>query len=105
MPRAVVVGGSLAGLTTALALSRVGWQVDVIERDPLPDAADAELAFAHHPRSAVPQAGHSHNFFAAVSVTLRDRAPDVLEKLLDHGVRPLHMRSFPPPMLAQALSG
>ena len=105
MPRAVVVGGSLAGLTTALALSRVGWRVDVIERDPLPDAPDANAAFLHHPRPAVPQAGHSHNFFSAVSMTLRDRAPDVLNQLLDHGIRPLKVRDFPPPMLAQALSG
>jgi 2-polyprenyl-6-methoxyphenol hydroxylase-like FAD-dependent oxidoreductase len=103
--RAVVVGGSLAGLTSALALSRAGWSVDVIERDPLPDVPDAHTAFAHHPRSAVPQAGHSHNFFSAVSVTLRDRTPDVLEQLLHQGVRPLRMRDFPPPMLAQALSG
>jgi 2-polyprenyl-6-methoxyphenol hydroxylase-like FAD-dependent oxidoreductase len=105
MPRAVVVGGSLAGLTSALALARSGWQVDVVERDPLPDAPDAETVFAHHPRPAVPQAGHSHNFFSTVSVLLRDRAPDVLEKVLEDGVRPLRMRNFPPPMLAQTLSG
>ena len=105
MPRAVVVGGSLAGLTTALALSRRGWHVDVIERDPLPEEPDAETAFAHHPRPAVPQAGHSHNFFSTVTVTLRDRTPDVLEQLFAHGVRPLRMRDFAPPMLAQALSG
>ncbi|WP_323958840.1 monooxygenase [Arthrobacter sp. JZ12] len=29
---AIVVGGSLAGLTTALALTRIGWQVHVLER-------------------------------------------------------------------------
>ena len=54
VPRAVVIGGSVAGLTVALALSRVGWSVDVLERDPLPDAADAEQAFACDPRPAVP---------------------------------------------------
>jgi 2-polyprenyl-6-methoxyphenol hydroxylase-like FAD-dependent oxidoreductase len=53
----------------------------------------------------VPQAGHSHNFFSAVTVTLRERTPDVLEALLDQGVRPLKMRDFPPPMLTEALSG
>ena len=105
MPRAVVVGGSLAGLTSALALSRAGWQVDLVERDPLPDGADANSVFAHHPRPAVPQAGHSHNFFSAVTGTLRDRAPDVLERLFADGVRPLRMRDFPPPMLTDALSG
>ena len=29
---AIIVGGSLAGLTTALALANVGWRVDVLER-------------------------------------------------------------------------
>jgi len=105
VPRAVVVGGSLAGLTTALALARTGWQVDLVERDPLPDGDNPNEVFAHHPRPAVPQAGHSHNFFSAVSVMLRDRVPDVLERLIGDGVRPLRMRDFPPPMLAEALSG
>src|SRR6476620_302115 len=31
-PRAIVVGGSMAGLFTGLLLSRAGWQVDVFER-------------------------------------------------------------------------
>jgi 2-polyprenyl-6-methoxyphenol hydroxylase-like FAD-dependent oxidoreductase len=31
-PRAVVIGGSMAGLFTALLLRRAGWDVDVYER-------------------------------------------------------------------------
>ena len=31
-PKAVVIGGSMAGLFTALLLRRAGWQVDVYER-------------------------------------------------------------------------
>jgi 2-polyprenyl-6-methoxyphenol hydroxylase-like FAD-dependent oxidoreductase len=31
-PRAVVIGGSMAGLFAALLLRRAGWQVDVYER-------------------------------------------------------------------------
>jgi 2-polyprenyl-6-methoxyphenol hydroxylase-like FAD-dependent oxidoreductase len=53
----------------------------------------------------VPQAGHSHNFFSTVTVTLRDRAPDVLERMFGFGVRPLRMRDFPPPALADTLAG
>ncbi len=33
-PRALVIGGSLAGLFTATALCAVGWRVDVFERSP-----------------------------------------------------------------------
>jgi 2,6-dihydroxypyridine 3-monooxygenase len=36
MNRAVVVGGSLGGLTTALILRDQGWDVDVVERSPIP---------------------------------------------------------------------
>src|SRR5215813_14181627 len=31
-PKAIVIGGSMAGLFTALLLRRAGWQVDVYER-------------------------------------------------------------------------
>jgi 2-polyprenyl-6-methoxyphenol hydroxylase-like FAD-dependent oxidoreductase len=33
-PRAIVIGGSLGGLTTAAALRAVGWEVDVFEASP-----------------------------------------------------------------------
>ena len=66
--RAVVVGGSLAGLTTALALARVGCRAQVLERSgPAPrtggalSAAFAELAPVigdHHARTALGTAGH-----------------------------------------------
>jgi 2,6-dihydroxypyridine 3-monooxygenase len=36
MPRAVVVGGSLGGLTAALVLRDQGWNVEVLERSPAP---------------------------------------------------------------------
>lgn len=72
MGRAIVIGGSVGGLMTALALSRAGWDVDVLERDPLPDVDDVEAAFRCHPRPAVPQAGHSHNLFAGTVTALRD---------------------------------
>lgn len=33
-PRALIVGGSLGGLFTAIALRKIGWRVDVFERSP-----------------------------------------------------------------------
>ena len=105
MGRAIVIGGSVGGLMTALALSQAGWDVDVLERDPLPDVDDVEAAFRCHPRPAVPQAGHSHNLFAAVATTLRERAPGALDAMSAAGVRTLRLRDHPPPPLAAALAG
>ena len=36
MTRAVVIGGSLGGLTAALVLRDQGWEVDTLERSPNP---------------------------------------------------------------------
>jgi hypothetical protein len=36
MTRAIVIGGSLGGLTAALVLRDQGWNVDVLERSPIP---------------------------------------------------------------------
>ena len=36
MTRAIVIGGSLGGLTAALVLRDQGWDVDVLERSPNP---------------------------------------------------------------------
>src|SRR5258705_1047035 len=36
MTRAVVIGGSLGGLTAALVLRDQGWEVDILERSPNP---------------------------------------------------------------------
>ena len=49
----VVIGGGVAGLGAALALSRAGHEVTVLERDPLPATADAEEAFDAPRRGAL----------------------------------------------------
>ena len=105
MGRAVVVGGSIGGLMTALALSQRRWTVEVLERDPLPEVDDAEAAFACDPRAAVPQAGHSHNLFAAVVDELRRHSPGTLDVLGKAGVGQIRVRDNPPPPLAAALAG
>jgi glycine/D-amino acid oxidase-like deaminating enzyme len=50
--QAVVIGSSIAGLTTARVLTDHFDQVTVIERDQLPDTPDF--------RRGVPQAWHAH---------------------------------------------
>jgi 2-polyprenyl-6-methoxyphenol hydroxylase-like FAD-dependent oxidoreductase len=88
MAHAVVVGGGVSGLGAALALSRRGHRVTVVERDPTPLPATANEAFAWDRRGA-PQVRHSHAFLARLRNLLRDRHPDVLAALLEAGATEL----------------
>lgn len=93
----VVVGGSVAGLATALALGRRGHRVTVLERDPLAEFADAEAAFAAERRGA-PQAHQTHGFLARLTVTLRRDFPDIWRALLDAGAESMTLtRGIGPP--------
>lgn len=83
--KAVVVGAGIGGLSAAIALSRIGGEVVVVERDDTPMPDDVEGAFAWDRRGA-PQVRHTHGFPALIRVILRDRYPDVLQALLDAGV-------------------
>ncbi len=82
--RVVVVGGGIAGLGTALACARDGHEVTILERDDTPMPNDADAAFDWK-RTGAPQVRHSHAFLARLRKVLRERAPDVLDALLDAG--------------------
>ncbi len=88
MPRAIVVGAGVAGLGSALTLSRAGWDVELIERDATPMPPDATSAFSWD-RAGAPQVRHSHAFLARLRNLLRDRYPDVLAELLAAGATEL----------------
>ena len=84
MEHAVVIGGGIGGLASALALGRGGHRVTLLERDVLPAVDDPEAAFAAERRGA-PQVHQTHGFLARLQVTLRDRFPDVFDDLLNAG--------------------
>jgi 2-polyprenyl-6-methoxyphenol hydroxylase-like FAD-dependent oxidoreductase len=95
----IVVGGSVAGLGAALALSRRGHDVTLVERDetPLPSSPD-EAWFAWDRRGA-PQTRHSHAFLARLRNLLRDEYPEVEAELLHQGVTEMSMTATMPPTI------
>lgn len=94
----VVAGAGIGGLGAALALSRSGVRVTVIERDdtPLPDSVEAAFAWD---RRGAPQVRHSHGFAARLHQILRSRFPDVLDDLREAGATELDLGAMLPPGL------
>ena len=76
----VIVGAGVAGLASALELSRHGHHVTIVERDATPLPEDPAGAFDWDRRGA-PQVRHSHAFLARLRNLLRDHHPDVLDAL------------------------
>ncbi len=95
----IVVGGGVAGLGVALAGSRAGHVVTVIERDatPMPNSADAAFEWD---RRGAPQVRHSHAFLARLRNLLVDRAPDIAAELLAAGATELRFTENLPPTLS-----
>jgi 2-polyprenyl-6-methoxyphenol hydroxylase-like FAD-dependent oxidoreductase len=99
--RVVVIGGSIAGLATALALAGRGAETLVLEADPDPEAESPEDAFSGWSRRRVPQSRHSHVFLARLCNLLRRGYPDLYAELLAQGARELRLLEFPPPSLGR----
>jgi flavin-dependent dehydrogenase len=75
--RAVVVGGSIAGLVCARVLSDHFAEVIIIERDPRPEGAE--------PRKGAPQMRHVHAVLEAATRGLRELFPGIVEDLVRAG--------------------
>ena len=84
--RAVVIGGSIAGLSAAVGLARRGWDVDVIERDPGPGTDSCDEAFVAWDRPGVPQFRQPHAFSARSRTLLLEHIPEVVERLVAEGI-------------------
>jgi 2-polyprenyl-6-methoxyphenol hydroxylase-like FAD-dependent oxidoreductase len=95
----VVIGGSVAGLAAALALAGSGRRVTVFERDAAPLPATPLEAFENWQRPGAPQTRHAHAFLSRLRNLLRDRAPELLAKLLAAGATELRFGEMLPPGL------
>jgi len=98
--KAIVLGGSMAGLGTALALSRRGVEVVIAEQDGNPLPPDPVEAFHTWQRKGAPQVWHSHAFLSRLRNLLLEHAPDVHRALLDAGAQEMRFGDhFPPELL------
>lgn len=96
--RIVVIGAGVAGLMSALYLSRDGHDVTLLERDATPLPADADAAFGWQRRGAA-QVRHPHAFLARLRNLLRDDLPDVHADLLAAGAYDVSWSDFMPDTL------
>ena len=97
--RVVVAGGSIAGLTAGLALTRSGHEVTIVERDGQPTPPTAELAATAWPRGGVPQSRQPHGFICRVRADVRASAPDLWRDLLEAGAVEHDLFSHRPPAM------
>ncbi|MCB0210738.1 MAG: FAD-dependent oxidoreductase [Anaerolineae bacterium] len=75
--KAIVIGGSMAGLLAARVLSQMYGEVIIIERDILPDGAK--------PRKGVPQGQHAHALLARGHEILESLFPGLTAYLVNQG--------------------
>jgi 2-polyprenyl-6-methoxyphenol hydroxylase-like FAD-dependent oxidoreductase len=85
-----VLGAGIAGLTSALALSRAGHRVVLVERDSL-DRTSAEAAFAWQ-RRGVPHFLQPHALIPRGRKEMRAHLPDVYAALLQAGADDVDLR-------------
>jgi 2-polyprenyl-6-methoxyphenol hydroxylase-like FAD-dependent oxidoreductase len=85
--RFVVAGGGVAGLAAALAVSRAGHEVVVLERDAVAAGPDPQSAFCDD-RRGIPHFFQPHAFLPRGRRVLSSVAPDVLDALVEAGAEP-----------------
>ncbi|MDT3397644.1 FAD-dependent oxidoreductase [Streptomyces sp. B1866] len=92
--RAVVLGAGMAGMLAATALARHVDAVTVLDRDRLPDNADA--------RRGVPQAKHTHVLWSGGARVIESLLPGTTDRLLGEGA---HRISLPEDLVSLTAYG
>ena len=100
---ALILGGGIAGLASALALRGQGLRITVVERDPEPPDVMPKDAFDAWSRPGVPQFRHTHFFLARLHAILRREHPELLAELAAAGVIPGSLDQLLPAKQAASL--
>jgi 2-polyprenyl-6-methoxyphenol hydroxylase-like FAD-dependent oxidoreductase len=82
----VIVGAGIGGLGAALTLGRQGCRVIVLERDAAPVPASTEEMWSAWPRPGTPHAPLGHGFGGSFRVLIRERFPDLLQRMEEAGL-------------------
>jgi 2-polyprenyl-6-methoxyphenol hydroxylase-like FAD-dependent oxidoreductase len=99
MPRIIVVGGGMCGLSAGMMLARDGHDVTVLERDPAPVPGSLEEAWERWPRDSVLHFRQAHVLQARGRHVLDAELPDVRDALVEAGaVRLDPLDRLPPPI-------
>ncbi|NKB99131.1 MAG: NAD(P)-binding protein [Pseudomonadales bacterium] len=97
--RVALVGAGIAGMCSALALSRKGFSVDVFERDIPPPDGGADRAFFDWNRRGAAQFRHPHAFLGLMCSLLEEHYPDLLDDFFAAGARKVSFDQMVPPHL------
>jgi 2-polyprenyl-6-methoxyphenol hydroxylase-like FAD-dependent oxidoreductase len=98
----IILGGSVAGLASAVALADGTRRVKVLEQDPPALPPSPGDAFDQWERRGVAQERQSHAFLARLHRLLSQRAPDLLASLFAHGAEPMRFPDFASAILPDA---
>ncbi len=98
--KALVLGGSIAGLSVGLFAARRGVDVTIVDADHATDPTRRfDEAAARSIRRPTPQSAHSHAFLSRAHQILRAEAPDVLDAFAAHGVESIRLADHLPATL------
>src|SRR5919109_11463 len=78
---ALIIGGGICGLGTALLLARDGHDVTLLERDPDPLPSTPRHAWHHWMRKGVAQFRQPHNFMPGLRLLLEAELREIHEAL------------------------
>jgi 2-polyprenyl-6-methoxyphenol hydroxylase-like FAD-dependent oxidoreductase len=99
MPRVVVLGGGVVGLSTGMLLAERGCDVTVVERDPVQVPESPGGAWQDWDRPGVAQFRQPHYLHPAGSQLLADRLPAVHEALAAAQARRFDVLNLMPPFI------
>jgi 2-polyprenyl-6-methoxyphenol hydroxylase-like FAD-dependent oxidoreductase len=104
MPHIVVVGGGIAGLATALMLTKQGHEVTVLERDPGPVPDTPAQSWESWERTSVMQFRQPHLLHAGGWRVVEDQLPEVARAVRMAGGAPWNRLSWMPPAIKDRAS-
>ena len=99
MPRIVVIGGGIAGLSMAMMLTRQGHEVTVLEQDGGDVPGSPGEAWQEWNRHGVAQFRQPHYLQAAGRQILDAALPEVTQALLGAGATAFDMLTLMPPFI------